>query len=153
MVAKISERHYRAESMTNIERTDYEKYLVQFNRNAPATEGSIREFEDSVTYQMPSDYLQFLRTSNGGEGVIGQQYIILWRVEDLLKWNADYEVDEYAPGLLLIGSNGGGEAYAYDTRSTPNCIVQVPFIGMDLNASKYVASDFGTFLTSLHSRT
>jgi hypothetical protein len=39
-------------------------------------------------------------------------------------------VAQFAPDLLLFGSDGGGEAYAFDTRESPWGVVKVPFIGM-----------------------
>jgi hypothetical protein len=56
---------------------------------------------------------------NGGEGFIGENYLRAWPVEDLIQSNKDYRVDEAAPGLFLFGSSGGGEAFAFDTRSAP----------------------------------
>ena len=39
--------------------------------------------------------------------MIGDTYVILWKAEELGELNASYQVDEDAPGLLLIGSDGG----------------------------------------------
>jgi hypothetical protein len=44
--------------------------------------------------------------------------------------NAGYGVSKFAPHLLLFGTDGGGEAYAFDTRTEPWNVVEVPFIGM-----------------------
>lgn len=65
---------------------------------------------------MPDDYVGFLRTANGGEGWIGDRYLVLFRIEDLGTLNVGYEVGELAPGFLLIGSNGAGEAVGFDRR-------------------------------------
>jgi hypothetical protein len=47
---------------------------------------------------------------NGGEGSVGDTYVILWRIEELIEMSKAYDVAEYAPGLFLFGSDGGGEA-------------------------------------------
>jgi len=65
--------------------------------------------------------------SNGLEGWVGENYLSLWSVENVTR----YGVYECAPFLLFIGSNGGGEGYAYDTRLRHMPIVNVPFVGMD----------------------
>lgn len=56
----------------------------------------------------------------------------------------------YAPGLFLFGSDGGGEAFAFDLRSNPPPVVSVPFVGMDLSLVEFVAVDFGAFLEVLY---
>ena len=91
-----------------------------------------------------------MRKGNGGEGFIGENsYLILWPVDDLHRFNREYEATTYAPGLLLIGSSGGGEAFAYDTRRTPWPVVRVPFVGMDVDLAEDVAKDFMSFLEAL----
>jgi hypothetical protein len=89
---------------------------------------------------------------NGGEGFMGEnEYLRLWRVEELAEMDAGYEVAEVEPDLFLFGTNGGGEAFAFDTRSTPFSLVAVPFIVIDLCDAIPIATDFRTFLEVLFS--
>jgi SMI1 / KNR4 family (SUKH-1) len=120
--------------------------LEKFNRNPPAPEALIRKLEIVLGLTPSADYVQFLRQSDGGEGFIGDAYVILWRIEELLEFNKAYEVAEYARGLLLFGSDGGEEAFAFDMRSTSKPIVSVPFIGMELKLALPVAAGFREFL-------
>lgn len=90
--------------------------LTNWHLNGPATEESIRQASLSLRIKLPPDYAEFMKKHNGGEGFIGDNYVILWRVEELAPFNRDYEVEQYAPGLIMFGSKGGGEAYAFDTR-------------------------------------
>src|SRR5262249_55673802 len=100
-------------------------------------------------FQLPDDYVQLLHQMNGGEGFIGsKEYLILWPIEELLKLNKEYEVAEYAPDLFLFGSNGGGEAYAFDKRSK-HSIVAVPFVGMDVSLTQMQAPSFKDFIERL----
>jgi len=130
---------------------DKEGLLARFHANPPADASAIQEFENASGLLLPEEYALFMRQSNGGEGVIGSAYVIFWRVEDLLEMNKAYMVAEYAPGLLLFGSDGGGEAFAFDTRSVEKPIVSVPFVGMDLRLARPVASTFSAFLRRLSS--
>jgi hypothetical protein len=126
-----------------------EEELKNWQLNAGASEDAIR---DAVSLQgclLPADYLQFLREHNGGEGFLGNNYLILWQIEELNAFNQEYEVKQYAPGLVLFGSSGGGEGYAFDTRDEAMPVVQVPFIGMDLRYAKPVASSFTEALGQL----
>ena len=72
--------------------------------------------------------------------------VILWRVEELLEFNKAYEVADFAPGLMLFGSDGGAEAFAFDMRSASKPIVDVPFVGMQLGLARPVAANFREFL-------
>jgi len=94
-------------------------------------------------------YRRFMSEQDGGEGFVGGRYLILWRTSELVTFNREYEAWKYAPGLLLFGSNGGGEAFAFDTRDNSMKVVMVPFIGMSLNDAKTVADSFDNFLSNL----
>lgn len=111
--------------------------MNNFLPNLPAPKEKVHLLEG----KLPESYLDFLLRANGGEGFIGEQYVVVWRVEELLDLNKDYEVDKYAPGLFLFGSNGAGEAFAFDLNNA-GCVVMVPFIGMSLNDAVVVASTF-----------
>ena len=56
------------------------------------------------------------------------------------------DVDKLAPGLLLFGSDGGGEAFAFDARRVPMRVVSVPFIGMALADAHELGSSFSAFI-------
>lgn len=124
--------------------------LARFSGKAPTGPASIHEFQVASGLILPEDYAQFLQEVNGGEGFIGPQaYLILWPLEELQGLNEAYEVQEYAPGLFLFGSNGGGEAFAFDTRVAGNPIVTVPFVGMDRELARPMAPTFEEFLLVL----
>ena len=88
--------------------------LDNFNCNPPVNDPTIDAFEHNSGLRLPTDYVDFLKIANGGEGFIGEgSYLILWKLENIEKFNIAYEVHEYAPGLILVGSDGGGEAFAF----------------------------------------
>lgn len=128
---------------------DKERLLAKFNGNPPEDANSIRQMETDIGLHLPEDYAKFLKEVDGGEGFVGNAYLILWRAGELLEMNKAYQVAEYAPGLFLFGSDGGGEAFAFDTRSATWPIVSVPFVGMELKLARPVASTFKTFLEEL----
>lgn len=109
----------------------------------------IRDALSALGRSLPIDHQQFLREHDGGEGFIGDNYLILWRAAELSIFNREYEVDQYAPGLFLFGSNGGGEGYGYDTRNADMPVVRVPFIGMDLRYATPVATGFTDLFAEL----
>ena len=89
--------------------------LQRFQITRPVSSDEIEAFEREAAIPLPSEYLEFLRFTDGGESFIGpNSYAMLWKIDELLRFNREYEVPEYAPGLFLFGSNGGGEAFAFD---------------------------------------
>jgi len=123
--------------------------FAEFKGNPPADAGLIRQVESEAALRLPEDYATWLQKMDGGQGFIGNAYLILWRVGELIKMNKAYAAAEFAPGLFLFGSDGGGEAFAFDTRSDANPIVSVPFIGMELKAVLFLAANFTAFLEEL----
>jgi hypothetical protein len=124
--------------------------LSQFELNEPVTENNIKKVEELLSINFPQEYYDFLLISNGGEGEIGQSYLVLWKIEDLIELNDAYGIEEFAPGLLIIGSDGGDTAYCIDIRSDIKPFVQVPFIGMDLSEVQGCSNDFKGFLRFLY---
>lgn len=125
------------------------KIIEKLELNTPATQNALKIFENTSRLELPKDYIDFLLKTNGAEGFIGDNYVIFWAIEELIELNKAYEVDEYKPGLLLFGSNGSGEAFAFDKRSLPMKIVQIPFISIDLKDSIELSSTFYDFLNIL----
>ncbi|MBE94271.1 SMI1/KNR4 family protein [Marinobacter sp.] len=129
----------------------FDKYLSSLELNDPASIDEIENAEKTLEVTLPSSYKEFLRTSNGAEGDIGENfYLMLWKVDELAELNEAYGVDEFAEGLLLIGSDGGDIAFGFDKRTAMMNIIAVPFIGMSLEEVKRAGGDFVDFLKNLY---
>lgn len=120
---------------------------MQFNMGV--SEDCLRNIESSLAWSLPLDYVNFLRSHDGGEGFIGDNYLILWKAEELIVFNYEYEVEQYAPGIFLFGTNGGGDGYGFDVRDEAMPVVRVPFIGMDLRYARLVSMSFCDFINTL----
>jgi hypothetical protein len=127
-----------------------EKLFAEFEAKPPASAALVVRCQSSLRFKLPADYVQFLEQMNGGEGFVGKNYLRAWPVEDLIQFNKEYHVDESAPGLFLFGSSGGGEAFAFDTRSASPPIVAVPFIVLNLDDAIAIAPNFNSFLQHLY---
>jgi len=126
-----------------------EDLLEEAVLNPPAAESTIRAAASALGVSLPVDYVDFLCRHNGGEGFAGENSVVLFKAEELKPFNDAYEVREYAPGLILFGSNGGGEGYAFDTRDGSMPVVRVPFIGMELRYAKSVGKSFTDMVQQL----
>jgi len=120
--------------------------LEAFTMNEVGSAFGLEQVEAHFGCTLPQSYKSFMMKCDGGEGFVGEQYLILWKAGELVQFNAEYEVSKYAPSLLLFGSNGGGEAFAFDTRDKNLPIVMVPFIGMSLEETVIVSESFDGFL-------
>jgi len=96
----------------------------------------------------PRVYREFLASANGGEGPVGDEsYVVLWAATELAGHNRGYKVDpEYAPGLLLIGTDGGNEVFAVPAED--GSFVSAPLIGMSPDAIQTRSTTLGEFLAS-----
>jgi hypothetical protein len=73
---------------------DKQRLLAKFNGNPPAGATSIRQLETDASLRVPEDYARFLQEADGGEGFVGNAYLILWRAGELLEMNKAYQVAE-----------------------------------------------------------
>jgi len=138
--------HSHAMNIQDLARANATKWIP----SPPASEDAVARLVREVGFDLPPDYLDFLRFSNGGCGDIPVQpwwLNRLWKAEELVSSNRDYEVEEYCPGFFGIGSSGGGEMFAFDMRKPqPWPVVIVPFIGMEADLALPVAPDFRGFV-------
>jgi len=95
-------------------------YLVnlisgKWNTRPSATLTEITEVERTMGVRFPSDYIELLSWSNGGEAKLGTAYISIWAVQDVWRRNISASVTKYMGAQFVgIGTNGGGELYALD---------------------------------------
>jgi hypothetical protein len=107
---------------------------------------AIESVERFFNIKLPSDYKEFLQVTNGLEGETADNYLVLWSAEELVKLNQAYHVNEFVSNILIIGSDGAEEAFAFDT--TDMTIVQFPFIGMGHIPDEKLFDTFSDFLSS-----
>ncbi|MHC1665610.1 SMI1/KNR4 family protein [Stenotrophomonas geniculata] len=118
-----------------------EYHLTEGQLNGPAEMSAIADLSARVGVALPESYLEFLRAHNGGEGFIGDNYIVFWKAEEVVDFNREYEVESYAPGIFLFASDGGGEGFGFDTLDAAMPVVRIPFIGMERQYALPVARD------------
>ena len=90
-----------------------------WSTKAGAAAADIAELIAMSGNALPEDYLRFLRFSNGGEGPLSIQpfWLVLDSAAFVTSTLLDGTLSEFFPGLVVIGSNGAGEAIAFDFRS------------------------------------
>jgi hypothetical protein len=131
----------------------YEHILEQHGAVKRATdpEQALESVKKAAGFPIPADYQHFLRNYAGFEGAIGEQYLRLEDVDEVLETNEGYEVQQHLPRTLMIGSNGGGEfiAIVYMTDTQGYKVVLSPFVDMDERYHVWIGNTFSDFLVRL----
>lgn len=92
---------------------------------------------------IPAEYEKFLAEHGGFEGFTtgdGQPgYVVLWSLAEIPGNNSDIAIEEYAPGFVAFGGDGGGEVLAFDSLGA---VFLLPLVGMEPQYATRVAESF-----------
>jgi hypothetical protein len=90
---------------------------------------------------LPPDYLKYLESGGAEFGLTEGDpgYFALWHPQEIEANNAQLEMDEFAPGFLGFGTNGGGELLAFDCFGA---VFMLPMIGMEPECAKRIANNW-----------
>ena len=125
--------------------TNFAEFFKDCDKNLPITE----EVVLNLPKNLPESYIEFLKFSNGIEGSVSNgSYLRLWKAEELDELNKGYEAEEYVPGMLLVGTDGGDEAIGIDLRkdsSTFGSYFMVPFITLRWEDAKLLGPEVTDF--------
>jgi hypothetical protein len=96
------------------------------------------------TMNIPSEYREYLAGDGPREAFLSERplYMVLWPLENIERYNFEYEVPIYAPGFLSFGTNGGGELLVFDSTGA---VFSLPAIGMDPKYALPVANSWAEF--------
>ncbi len=122
----------------------------EWQRRSGASATAIATLREAAPIALPDSYYELLAYSDGGEGPLSKQpfYFQLDAADVALAAFARGLDDEFFPGFLMIGSNGGGEYIAFDVRaSAPWPVVALDMTNIDLSESVMpIADSFDAFI-------
>ncbi|WP_121629809.1 SMI1/KNR4 family protein [Tropicibacter alexandrii] len=123
---------------------------------AGATESEIAGLIAASAHPLPADYLSYLNFSNGGEGPlsIDPQWLVLDNTALVAHFLREGTFAEFFPGLVVIGSNGAGEAIAFDFRQgVAKGVVCFDMTNIDSTESiRHLAASFTELMSLVTSR-
>lgn len=119
---------------------DYSTFPMRFFPGA--SESMVSELVACAGRDLPEDYLNFLRFSNGAIGGFARIY----KIELSIQYNKSDLVKIDLPGFFVIGSDGAGEAYGYNFNLPVPEIVSIPFIGGEWKHAIYFGKSINEFL-------
>jgi cell wall assembly regulator SMI1 len=114
--------------------------------DAGATESAIEAAENRLRQRFPDDYRTFLRSENGLTRWFGDVYLSLYTIEQVVELNEIHGHLAHQPELIHIGSDGGGEAIAFDFRQNPPTLILVNFVSTDWSEAILQAESFTEFM-------
>lgn len=105
--------------------------------------------EELVLSEKYKAFEYYLKQLVNGEGMVGHNnYLLLWKRDEIEELNDAYETQEFLGNVILIGSNGGDMAYGIDKNGR---YIEVPFIGMDEEEVTIIAENFDDFISYIWS--
>lgn len=122
---------------------------MAWHRLTGASEGDLSALRLAAPEGVPSQYFDLLARTNGGEGPLPVQpcWFVLSSADQALNDWTSGTFSEFFPGLFVFGTNGGGEAFAFDTKSTGARIVCFDTTNIDLAESVVeLATSMGDFI-------
>ena len=117
----------------------------------PASEAEIQMLVSHFGDNLPTEYLDLLSFSNGGEGDIEMQPVLfrLWSTDEVIEANQDLQVSEFLPGFVMFGGDGANELFAFRVDATETKVFTIPMIVMSEEDSIVVADNFAEFIEAI----
>lgn len=129
------------------------EFMAGLTPRPGASVPEIEAAERSLGRRLPEDYRAWLRTSNGAEGFVAPDvYVMLWSTAELVELNEAYSVSEFAPGLVLLGTNGGDTGYGFIEARGSVRYVRVPLIGLSIDAAEPIGQSVAALIGRLRRR-
>jgi hypothetical protein len=83
----------------------------------PATEEDILRLKECFKVDLPEDYEQVLRASNGCSLYGFKTPLIVYSIVEVLALFREHDLYQDIPQSMIFGGDGGGTLYCYDLRS------------------------------------
>jgi hypothetical protein len=116
-------------------------------RRQGASPDALAELQRRLGVHLPQDYLAFMSNSDGAYGFVGSNYVALSSVREVIEENE--ALREFTSGLVLFGSDGAEEPYAFDARDGSMRVVQIPYEELGDAEPAVLADTFTEFLQYL----
>jgi hypothetical protein len=80
-----------------------------------ASQSSLDNLREKAGFELPQDYLEFMKEFNGGEGEVGNNsWLCLFPIEDLIQTNEDYILlMQEIPDYFLFGKDAADTGFAF----------------------------------------
>ncbi|QHW01043.1 SMI1/KNR4 family protein [Spirosoma endbachense] len=85
----------------------YEDLISNLTLNDKPDNGAFSRLADRYSTVLSSDYLAFIRLHNGANGLVGDNYLSIWPIADVLEVTELHQInDDPYKQFVIIGSTG-----------------------------------------------
>lgn len=129
----------------------FEEILERYKcpKRAFSLSTTVEALEAIVKTALPTDYKKYLIHYLGFEGHIGQEFVRLWDLDELIDLNEKYRIFSCLPNTLAIGTNGSSEFISIEFDTGDVRIVLSPLIDLDKQLHVEIGTTFSDFLIRL----
>ncbi|MCB2355749.1 SMI1/KNR4 family protein [Clostridium estertheticum] len=118
----------------------------------PATLEEIERIQKEFNMIFPEDYKGFLLYSNGADGEVGNNQLVVWDIQqiidffnELLKYMGEGDI----PDILIFASDGATQGYGFIGENGKTSIISVDLDAIDIDYSEFCGNTFEEFLKHL----
>lgn len=117
--------------------------------NSPAAEKEIESLSKKSRDALPSEYLDFLKNSDGGSGFVGQSYVQFLAINEVIRINESRAEEQGMGNIFVFATNGSNSYYGFDLSSEKGTVVMIDKIDDAIRSR--LAIGFYAFLNVLAS--
>ena len=123
----------------------------QYHKDTPPSTEEFNKLVDSLDFDLSSEYLDFIRNHNGGDGFIGEDCLNLWDINSILYINSkENQVNpEFTKKFWLFATNTGIFQYAFE-KSTGKIFEQDPY---EPEYQEFMGNTFKEFIENFSNKT
>jgi len=132
-----------------------EKLMIltsNFSKGNTPQEEQLTFFKEGIAkFKVPADLIPFISQFDSAEGSVGEHYLAIWNLEDIVEVNKQYENDPVFSKYYIFGSSGGTFHYAFNKETGK--IYELDLYDDEYN--KYVGDSITEFIENyaeLHER-
>lgn len=115
--------------------------------NAPCNYDKLIKIENEFNFNLPNDYVEFMKKHDGGEGPIGKYgYLAVWNTSEAFSYNYEKNGPVLSDNLLYFASDRGGTLFAFKMESNSCTIIELQDDTIDLEKIEIIASSFEDFI-------
>ena len=125
--------------------------LSKLKPGTHVTPAAVTAAIDGIPFSLPRDYVETLSSASGWSGFLSDSspFVDLWPIDEVMVRNASYNVSPVEDGMLLIGSDGGGTAYAIVQVGGQLSFADVPFVPLKVGEATLRGDSLEEFLENI----
>jgi hypothetical protein len=120
----------------------------RFQNDEHNTESQISKAESDLGIEFPEGLRSILKLYNGGSGKIGDYYLDLWALEDIIDFYQE-NMEAEADNLVPFASDGCGMSFTLIKGAVE--IRVIPMDSLEYEYSKKCSNNFNEFINEMYS--